>query len=172
VPHPVIARASRAASFLGGVATLLAAALITLDVCLRYFFNRPLLGVDEIAGFLQTLVVFWALAYTFRQGGHIRVDLVTSRLAGPVRGWLRVLTLLIGIALLTVVSWVTLQTALSAFRLQRVSAVMLYPLWLPMMLIPTGLALMVAAMLADLARQVRSFGGPGADEVPPAERPE
>jgi TRAP-type C4-dicarboxylate transport system permease small subunit len=128
--------------------------------------------VDEIAGFLQTLVVFWGLAYTFRQGAHIRVDLVTSRLPGPVRGWLRVLTLLIGIGLLVVVSWVTLQTALSAARYQRVSAVMLYPLWLPMMLIPTGLALMAVAMLVDLARQLRRLAGPGADEVSPAERPE
>jgi TRAP-type C4-dicarboxylate transport system permease small subunit len=168
----VIGGAARAAALLGGLATLLVAALITLDVCLRYFLNRPLLGVDEIAGFLQTLVVFWGLAYTFRQGAHIRVDLVTSRLPGRVRGWLRVLTLLIGIALVGVVAWVTLQTALTAARYQRVSAVMLYPLWLPMMLIPTGLALMAAAMLVDLARQLRRLAGPGADEVAAAERRE
>jgi TRAP-type C4-dicarboxylate transport system permease small subunit len=44
---------------------------------------------------------------------------------------------------------------------------MLYPIWLPMLLIPTGLLLMALAMLAVLLRQIRTALGPGAtrDEV-------
>lgn len=163
----MIARASKAASFLGGLATLVMTGAITFDVLMRYFLNRPQLGVDEIAGFLQVLVVFWGCAYTFQQGGHIRVDLVTSHFPGPVRAWLRVVSLLLGLALLCVVSWVTTQSALTAYRYERVSAVMLYPIWLPMLLIPSGLALMALVMLAALARQVRAALGPraGRDEV-------
>jgi TRAP-type C4-dicarboxylate transport system permease small subunit len=163
----VIGAASRAASFLGGLATLVIAATITVDVLLRYFLNQPLLGMDEVAGFLQVLVVFWGCAYTFRHGGHIRVDLVTSHLPGPARAWLRVVTLLLALALLAVVCWVTTQSALTAHRYQRVSAVMLYPLWPAMLLIPTGLALMALEMLVTLARQVRAALGRGAlrDEV-------
>jgi TRAP-type C4-dicarboxylate transport system permease small subunit len=163
----VIGGASKAASFLGGLATLAIAAAITSDVLLRYFLNQPLLGMDEVAGFLQVLVVFWGCAYTFRQGGHIRVDLVTSHLPGPVRAWLRVVSLLLGLALLGVVCWVTTQSALTAYRYQRVSAVMLYLLWPAMVLIPTGLALMALEMLVTLGRQVRAAvgQGPGRDEI-------
>jgi len=163
----VIGRASQAASFLGGLATLFIAGAVTCDVLLRYFLNQPLLGVDEIAGFLQVLVVFWGCAYTFRQDGHIRVDLVTSHLPGPVRAWLRVVTLLLGLALLGVVCWVTTTSALTAYRYQRVSVVMLYVLWPAMLLIPTGLALMAVAMLATLGRQLRAALGPreGREEV-------
>lgn len=163
----MIERTSKAASFLGGLATLVIAGATTADVLLRYFLNRPLLGVDEIAGFLQVLVVFWGCAYTFQRGGHIRVDLVTSHLPGPVRGWLRVVTLVLGLALLGVVCWVTTQSALTAYRYQRVSVVMLYVLWPAMLLIPTGLALMAAAMLAALGRQLRATLGPreGRQEV-------
>jgi TRAP-type C4-dicarboxylate transport system permease small subunit len=163
----VIDGTSRAASFLGGVATLVIALAITCDVLLRYFLNDPLLGVDEIAGFLQVLVVFWGCAYTFRHGGHIRVDLVTSHLPGPARAWLRVVTLLMGLVLLAVVCWVTTQSALTAYRYQRVSVVMLYALWPAMLLIPTGLALLAVSMLAALGRQLRAALGPpaGRDEV-------
>jgi len=163
----VIARTSRAAAFLGGLATLVIAGTATADVLLRYLLNRPLLGMDEIAGFLQVLIVFWGCAYTFQQGGHIRVDLVTSHLPGPVRAWLRVLSLLLGLAFLGVVCWVTTQSALTAYRYQRVSVVMLYALWPAMLLIPTGLALMAVAMLAALGRQLRAALGPreGRDEV-------
>lgn len=163
----MIERTSKAASFLGGLATLVIAGATTTDVLLRYFLNRPLLGVDEIAGFLQVLVVFWGCAYTFQKGGHIRVDLVTSHLPGPVRAWLRVVTLLLGLGFLGVVCWVTTQSVLTAYRYQRVSVVMLYALWPAMLLIPTGLALMAAAMLAALGRQLRVALGPRAsrDEV-------
>jgi TRAP-type C4-dicarboxylate transport system permease small subunit len=163
----VIGRASKAASFLGGLATLFIAGAVTCDVLLRYLLNQPLLGVDEIAGFLQVLVVFWGSAYTFQQGGHIRVDLVTSHLPGPVRAWLRVVTLLLGLVLLGVVCWVTTESMLTAYRYQRVSVVMLFALWPAMLLIPTGLALMGVAMLATLGRQLRAAVGPpaGRDEV-------
>jgi TRAP-type C4-dicarboxylate transport system permease small subunit len=163
----VIGRASKAASFLGGLATLFIAGAVTCDVLLRYLLNQPLLGVDEIAGFLQVLVVFWGCAYTFQQGGHIRVDLVTSHLPGPVRAWLRVVTLLLGLVLLGVVCWVTTESMLTAYRYHRVSVVMLFALWPAMLLIPTGLALMGVVMLATLARQLRAAVGPpaGRDEV-------
>lgn len=167
----MIGRVAKAASFLGGLATLVIAGATTLDVLRRYFLNQPLLGVDEIAGFLQVLIVFWGCAHAFRGGAHIRVDLVTSHLGGPLRAWLRVVTLVVGLLLLGVVCWVTTQSVLTAHRYQRVSAVMLYPLWPAMLLIPTGLALMAAAMLALLVRQLRVALGPRArrDEVSPAE---
>jgi TRAP-type C4-dicarboxylate transport system permease small subunit len=167
----VIGRIAKAASLLGGLATLVIAGATTLDVLLRYFLNQPLLGVDEIAGFLQVLIVFGGCAHAFRAGGHIRVDLVTAHLGGPLRAWLRVVSLAMGLLLLGVVCWVTTQSALTAYRYQRVSAVMLYPLWPAMLLIPTGLALMAAAMLAVLVRQLRVARGPRArrDEVAPVE---
>jgi len=76
----VIDWTSKAASFLGGVATFVIMALVAFDVLMRYFLNEPQLFVDEVVSFLQVLVVFWGLAHTFRGGGHIRVDLVTAYL--------------------------------------------------------------------------------------------
>src|SRR5205807_2215680 len=164
----VIGWTSKAAGLLAGLGVLAMAGLITFDVLMRYFLDRPQLFVDELASFLQVFVVFAGLAYTFRAGGHVRVDLVTSSLPRPVRAWLRVVTLAIGVGFLAVVIWVTAQSALAAYRYGRVSAVMLYPLWMPMALIPLGLALMAVAMTAALARQVRANLGPpeGREERP------
>ena len=79
------------------------------------------------------------------------------------RAWLRVVTLALGVVFLVVVIWVTTQSALTAWRYGRVSAVMLYPLWWPMLVIPAGLALFALAMLARLSRQIRARR----DEVTP-----
>ncbi len=165
----MIGRAAGVAALLAGLATLAIVLLISYDVAMRYFFEQPQLFVDEVASFLEVLVVFGGAAYTFRAGGHVRVDLVTGRIARAARAWLRVVTLGLGVVFLAVVIWVTVQSGITAFRYGRVSTVMLYPLWLPMLFIPAGLALMALAMLATLARQVRAALGPPSarDEVAP-----
>jgi TRAP-type C4-dicarboxylate transport system permease small subunit len=165
----LIARASWAAGMLAGLATLAIVLLISYDVLMRYFFDQPQLFVDELASFLEVLIIFGGLAWTFNARGHIRIDLVTPHLPGPVRAWLRVVTLTLGVALLAVVMWVTGQSALTAYRYGRVSSVMLYPLSMPMLFIPAGLGLMSLAMLVTLARQLRVALGPREkrDEVAP-----
>ncbi len=98
------------------------------------------------------------------------MDLITSHLRPAVRAWLRAINLTIGVVFLMVVIWVTTQSALTAFRYGRVSAVLLYPLWMPMLLIPAGLLLMVLCMAGTLFRQWKAALGPraGRDEVPPS----
>lgn len=169
----MIARLSWGAALLSGISTLVIAIFISADVLLRYFFNSPLLFVDEVASFLLVLVIFGGLGYTFLGGGHVRVDLITTHLRPALRAWLRAGGLVVGIAFILLVSWTTLQSALTAFRYGRVSTVMLYPLWAPMLLIPAGLLLMSAVMLGALRRQLRAALGPpaGRDEVPPAPEP-
>lgn len=161
-------RAANVAGLLAGFATLAIVLLVTYDVSMRYFFNEPQLFVDEVASFLQVLLIFGGAAYTFRAGGHVRVDLVTARVRPSARAWLRLTTLLLGVVFLSIVIWVTTQSAWSAYRYGRVSAVMLYPLWLPMACIPAGLALFGLAMMVALVRQVTLALGPAArrDEVP------
>lgn len=169
----MIARLSWVAALLAGLCTLIIAILISADVLLRYFFNSPLLFVDEVASFLLVLVIFGGLAYTSLCGGHVRVDLVTTHLRPALRAWLRAAGLALGIVFILVVSWTTLQSALTAYRYGRVSTVMLYPLWVPMLLIPAGLILMSAVMLGALRRQVRAALGPpaGRDELPLSREP-
>ena len=48
---------------------------------LRFFVA----GVTEFAGYSMAACVFFAMAYTFGSGGHIRVTLITGRLSGRVR---------------------------------------------------------------------------------------
>jgi TRAP-type C4-dicarboxylate transport system permease small subunit len=165
----LIGRLASVAALLAGFATLATVLLISYDVTMRYFFDKPQIFVDEVASFLEVLIVFGGAAYTFRAGGHVRVDLVTPLLAPARRAWLRVVTLALGVVFLAVVIWVTTQSALTAWRYGRVSAVMLYPLSWPMLLIPAGLGLFALAMLARLARQARAAVGPPAarDEVAP-----
>ena len=162
-----MAGVARVAGLLAGFATLAIVLLITYDVAMRYFVNQPQIFVDEVASFLEVLVVFGGAAYTFLAGGHVRVDLLTGRLSPSARAWMRALTLTLGVVFLSIVIWVTTQSALTAWRYGRVSTVMLYPLWMPMAIIPAGLTLLGLVMLVSLSRQITVLAGPrtARDEV-------
>jgi TRAP-type C4-dicarboxylate transport system permease small subunit len=165
----LIGRASRWLAVLAGVAVLAITLLVSMDVLMRYFLNKPQLYVDELASFLQVFVIFGGLAYTFLVGGHVRVDLITAHMRPVRRARLRVVTLVMGILLIAIIAWVTLQSTISAFDYDRASTVMIYPLWLPMICIPLGLLLLAVAMGSTLLRQIRALRGPaaGRDEVSP-----
>jgi C4-dicarboxylate transporter DctQ subunit len=162
-------RAADVAGHLAGLATLAIVLIVTYDIFMRSVLGQPQLFTDEVASFLQVILIFAGAAYTFHAGGHVRVDLLTNAVRPAGRAWLRVLTLFLGLLFLAVVIWVTTQSAVSAYRYGRVSAVMLYPLWLPMAFIPAGLTLLGLAMAQAFVRQVRRALGPEADEVPPDE---
>lgn len=42
-------------------------------------------GITEFAGYTMAACVFFAMAYAFRAGGHIRVTLITGRMTGRVK---------------------------------------------------------------------------------------
>ncbi|MBI4185973.1 MAG: TRAP transporter small permease subunit [Chloroflexi bacterium] len=70
-------------------------ALLLAEVISRYVFNRAFGIADEIAAYMLPGIIFIGLAYTWKVGGHIRIEAVTSRLATNIRNRLRLVTLFI-----------------------------------------------------------------------------
>lgn len=64
-----------------GVTPFLALA-ITYDVVVRYLFNKTLLWVDDVTGYLLAALTFLGGAYVMAQNGHTRVDILVTH-AGP-----------------------------------------------------------------------------------------
>jgi len=156
--------------FISGLAVLVITLMITVDVLMRFFFNKPQLFVDELSSFLLVGVIFLGTAPTFFKGGHIRVDLVTNRLQPQTQRKLRILTLIIGMGLLGIVTYETLLSSVVAYQLGRVSAVMLYPLWTAMLFIPLGLGFMTFFMGMNLRKELIARDDQRKDEakeIPP-----
>ena len=65
---------SRRLNKVGTVLLVVMMLVTTIDVIGRYIFNSPFGGANEIAEFLQALVVYLGIAYTATQKGHVAVD--------------------------------------------------------------------------------------------------
>jgi TRAP-type C4-dicarboxylate transport system permease small subunit len=140
---------------LTGLCVLAMTLMVSYDVLMRYFLDDPQLFVDDLTSFLLVAVIFLGAGPVFYKGGHIRIDLVTSRLKTKTQTRMRVITLSIGIALLGIVIYETMVSTMGAFQTGRVSAVMNYPLWMGMIFIPLGLILMIFFMVVELVKAMK-----------------
>lgn len=85
---------------------LLGLMLITFaDVVGRYFFNAPLVFTVEIVELGMGLMIFFGLALTTLNRGHISVDLINGMVPLYVRVWLASFSALIAIVFFGLITW-------------------------------------------------------------------
>lgn len=72
--------------------------LVIVEVLTRYFFKSPLSIADEFGGYFLISITFMGLGYTWKEDGHIRIELITNMLPEKIRIRLRFLTLIMATA--------------------------------------------------------------------------
>ena len=136
---------------IGGISIVILMMLMTvLDVLLRYFFNRPIVGAYELIEFTLVIVVFFSAAYTMARGRHVAVDVLISRLPGRSRHTLTFVNMLMGIGIVSLIGWRTILFALSQ-RFRGVTSpalhIAIYPF---ILLVALGAGLLFLVLLAKL----------------------
>jgi TRAP-type C4-dicarboxylate transport system permease small subunit len=139
---------------LAGGAVLLSMMLMTVaDVVLRYGFNRPFEGSQEVTQFSMSLIVFLAIAHCGLVGGHISVDLFERALDRPSLRAIPALIAWAGAILFAVVAW---RTGLEAIATtSKVSNMMFIPHYPFMLATAFGSAMLAVVLLIQGARSLR-----------------
>lgn len=134
-------------------ASLCVAAIIivgTADTAGR-LFNRPVLGAVEITEALLAAVIFLALPYAQRHGGHVVVDIVIQSFSERWRKVLHFFALVLTLAAFVLLAKQGYEGAAHAWRVGEVSAGYLpVPVWLSKLMAAVGLFIAVI----ETARQI------------------
>lgn len=77
----------------------------TLDVTLRYFFNRPIMGSFELTEYMMSIVISLGLAYCAMLKGHVNVDFVISRFSERTQTIINSITSLVALIIFFLISW-------------------------------------------------------------------
>ena len=83
--------------FLGYVSGWLVPAmmlLVAVEVFMRYVLHNPAMVADEFSAYMLVALSYLGLAYTWRQGGHVRITLLVSRLPVKAASWIRLFVLI------------------------------------------------------------------------------
>ncbi len=113
--------AVRLLAYLGGLAILWLMGLTVVAVVMRYVFNAPILGAQDISELSLVLVVFLALAHCGWTGGHVAVDLIGMVMKPGILRWTDTLVRAISGLLFVTVAWQTMRQGLDAFEFGEAS---------------------------------------------------
>lgn len=141
----------------GALASLLIAAICVL-VCTQVLFNLitriggrtvnlTIPSYGDFAGYFLAASSFLALAYTLTRGGHIRVNLILSRL--PTR--LRFIAEVLSTAVCTMVSvyatYFMAKLCLESYEYQDLSTgIIAIPIWIPQTVVLIGMSILCIAL--------------------------
>lgn len=110
------------AAFLAGAALLLVLGIIGfVDVLTLNLLFIPVSGLVEISGTLLAVIVFLGLAEAQARDANIAIDLFTQNMGPLMLRISKLFTLLIGTALMAVITWRTAHLALTAWQYQEVA---------------------------------------------------
>lgn len=131
----------------------------------RKLFNWPIFGYIDIVEIAMSGLVFLALAYTERLGGHIRMELIVSHLRGRLLWAFELLGVVIGlfiVGVLIVYSW---EHAMRAYRSGDSSIDAQLLLWPSKMIVSIALGLLFLRLLISLWGYLRLLADPQAVPV-------
>jgi len=118
---------------------------------------RPMLGAIEIAGFLATLTLAFALADTHRARGHVGVEILTMRLGPRGRAAMEVVTGLLGLGLFAVITWRCFDYGAQMQAAGEVSMTLQFPVHYIIYFIAASFGVLTLVQAADVVRGVRAL---------------
>lgn len=141
--------------------SLLAIFLVMMaQVALREM-QMQLPAADDISAYLCVATTFFALAATFRRGELIRVGMVLDRLRPGPRRLMEGMVLVLAGGMVAYITFWTAQDTLFSWEIEEVAqGTVPIPLWIPKLAMPLGSALLLVAVLDELATVLRG-GKPG-----------
>jgi TRAP-type transport system small permease protein len=129
--------------------------LILVETLLRLFLERSLFIAEEFSAYLMANFVMLGLAYTLREGGHIRVNILLSRLKGVGRTACELMGCLVGCAVFVLLTWELWSIMFDNFVTnQRSMNITQTPIFLPQIGLVVGSALMVMQMAAEALKRI------------------
>lgn len=143
---------------LQGLLVFLLMVMVLVEVLTRYVMQNPLSIADEIGGYMLVSITFLGLAYTWKEQGHVRVELVTNLLPVKVRKILRFITLLVAAVFcypMIVGCYGLLQDSL-LFGV-RSGSWMRIPLVYPQALLLIGSVLLLLQLISEIIKAVLAF---------------
>jgi TRAP-type C4-dicarboxylate transport system permease small subunit len=133
--------------WMGACFVALIAVIIIIQVIGREL-GYQVRGADDFTAWSVAASIFFALAYTFKKGGHIRVTLIIERLRGRSARAASLISLFVGTLVTGMLALSAINLVADSYQFEEVGQGLLsVPLWIPHMGLLLGSLLLFMALL-------------------------
>ncbi len=146
----------RVANFVGYLSAWLVPLMMMLvvtDVFMRYVMRQPLMIADEFSAYMLVALSFLGFAYTWRQGGHVRVEVVVKYLPPRPYAWVRFVGLILTFIFMIEMDRAAYKMVMYALEMKmRSSTWLMFPLVWPQLTILVGFVLLTLMLAGDVVQ--------------------
>ncbi|MBR9869148.1 MAG: TRAP transporter small permease [Oceanospirillales bacterium] len=144
-----------ASGYLSGFCIVLITLIITAQIVGRMLgFIVP--SAEDFSGYSLAAATFFGLAYTFREGGHIRVTLVIQKWGKSARYFQELLVLVLALLLVSFMSFYSIHMVWESYLFEEVSSgYVSIPIWMPQVPVALGIVMLNIAILDDVIMLLR-----------------
>ena len=146
--HILLEQISRRAVWIGGLALLFAAFIVTIDVFMRKFFSITMSGSDEVSGYVFAASTTWAYSFCLLHRANVRIDAFYNFLPRAVCAVLDVVGAILLLIYMGVLTERATHVFLESLANGSVSVTTLQtPLWIPQLAWVCGLYLFLITLI-------------------------
>lgn len=141
---------SRIGIIISAVVLGLMMCLTAVDVVLRYCFNKPLGWSYEITEVLLVFIVFSGLLYVQVNKGHVRVDILVSRLPAKSKSIVEAIVTIISFVLVSLMAWQTFMAAQVQMESKLTTGILRMPIFPFVVVAACGIVMLCLGFLKDI----------------------
>lgn len=144
-------------TLVGGIVIFLLVLLATSNVLGRWLFDAPISGYIDWVEQAMAFFAFLGLAYTQREGGHIRMDMLVAHLHGRWLWLVEFISTLLMLLVSLVLIYGSYLHFLRAWEIGDSSLDINLPTWPAKLVVPVALTILALRLLLQLWGYARAF---------------
>ncbi len=137
-------------TFLGGIVILLLVLLATANILGRWILSMPINGYVDWVEQAMAFFAFLGIAYTQRDGGHIRMDILVSHLRGRLLWSVELFSTIITLVITLVLIYGSWLHAYRAWYIGDSSLDINLPTWPAKLVVPVSLTILALRLLLQI----------------------
>ncbi len=150
-----------ALTLLGGIVIFLLVLLATTNVLGRWVFSWPVSGYIDWVEQAMAFFAFLGIAYTQREGGHIRMDMLVGHLHGRALWFTELVSTLLMLAITLILVAGSFLHFQRAYQIGDSSIDINLPVWPAKLVVPVALSILALRLMLQIwgyARGIREGG--------------
>jgi C4-dicarboxylate transporter, DctQ subunit len=103
-------------AFLAGILLVAAVLIVSAEIVMRYFFNKPQVWSVEVCEYILFALAFLGAPWLLKRGGHVSVDVISERLSRKTQNYLGLFACGIGVLISVVITWFSMVAAWDCYK--------------------------------------------------------
>ncbi len=143
---------------IAGAFAVILMVIVTIDVLLGFFLNKPTEWISEISCYMLVFIPFLTGAWILKNDDHVKMDFLSGHLKGKGKIALSIILYTIIVAICALIIYYGILAVITHYKMKLLTPTILaWPKWPLMTIIPFGFILLFIQTLRCIDGQVKKL---------------